>query len=83
MRKILLFVTLMLAFVVTVSAQNKKVAVMETKAAPGVSTMQSNIVRGGMEVAVSNAFGYEGYDRAAFDKILEEQNLDFLNPKEI
>lgn len=75
MRKKLLFTALMLAFLATVSAQNKKVAVMETKAAPGVSTMQSNIVRGGMEVAVSNAFGYEGYDRAAFDKILEEQNF--------
>ena len=56
-------------------AQSKKVAVMETKAAPGVSVMQSKLVRGGMEVAVSNAPGYEGYDRAAFDKILEEQNF--------
>ena len=75
MRKRLLFTSLMLLFVLTVAAQTKKVAVMETKNIEGVSAFQSNMVRGGMEVAVANAPGYEGYDRAAFDMILKEQNF--------
>ena len=29
-------------------------------------------MRGGMEVAVANAPGYEGYDRTSFDAILSE-----------
>lgn len=56
-------------------AQSKKVAVMETKNIEGVSAFQSNMVRGGMEVAVANAPGYEGYDRAAFDVIMKEQKF--------
>lgn len=59
----------------TAFAQNKKVAVMETKNIQGVSAFQGNIVRGGMETAVANAKGYEAYDRAAFDVILKEQNF--------
>lgn len=75
MRKILLFVALMLVFVVTVSAQNKKVAVMETKADRSVSTFQSKIIRGSMEVAAAHASGYEAYDRTAFDVIMKEHNF--------
>ena len=48
---------------------------METKADEGVSSFQSNMVRGGMEQAVANAIGYEGYDRSAFDMIMKEQNF--------
>lgn len=48
---------------------------METKNIEGVSAFQCNMVRGGMEVAVANAPGYEGYDRAAFDVIMKEQNF--------
>ena len=48
---------------------------METKITDGVTAFQSNMVRGGMEVAVANAKGYEGYDRAAFDVIMKEQNF--------
>lgn len=66
---------MLLASVLSLLAQNKKVAVMETKNIEGVSAFQSNMVRGGMEVAVANANGYEGYDRAAFDMILKEQNF--------
>lgn len=57
------------------NAQTKKVAVMETKNIEGISAFQSNMVRGGMEVAVANAQGYEGYDRAAFDQIMKEQQF--------
>ena len=74
MRKIVLIV-ICLASVLALPAQTKKVAVMETKNIEGVSAFQSNMVRGGMEVAVANAPGYEGYDRAAFDVIMKEQNF--------
>lgn len=57
------------------TAQNKKVAVMETKTNESVTSFQSNMVRGGMETAVSNAPGFEGYDRAAFDVIMQEQTF--------
>lgn len=57
------------------SAQNKKVAIMETKSNEGVSSFQSNMVRGGLETAIANATGYEAYDRAAFDMIIREQNF--------
>lgn len=66
--------------------QTKKVAVMETKNIEGVSAFQSNMVRGGMEVAVANAPGYEGYDRAAFDMIMKEhsfQRSGAVNDKQI
>ena len=68
---------LLLALIATIPlcAQTKKVAIMETKTNEGVSSFQSNMVRGGMETAVANADGYEGYDRAAFDLILKEQNF--------
>ena len=68
---------LLLAFVAfTASAQNMKVAVMETKVSDGVSEFQGNMVRGGMEAAVALAEGYEGYDRASFDKIMQEHNFE-------
>lgn len=71
-----LFFIAFLIVPVFVTAQNsKKVAVMETKNIEGVSAFQSNMVRGGMEVAVANADGYEGYDRAAFDVIMKEHNF--------
>ena len=57
------------------SAQNKKVAIMETKSNEGVTSFQSNMVRGGLETAIANATGYEAYDRAAFDMIIREQNF--------
>lgn len=75
MKKTLLLSFLLLAFMMTSVGQNKKVAVMETKVNEGVSSFQSNMVRGGMETAVANAPGYEGYDRAAFDVIMKEQNF--------
>ena len=54
----------------------KKVAVMETtKMTNEVSVMQSQMVRGGLETAVANAPGYEGYDRTSFDAIMREQNF--------
>lgn len=67
--------TVLMAISVALSAQNKKVAVMETKVNEGVSSFQSNMVRGGMETAVANALGYEGYDRASFDKIMQEHTF--------
>lgn len=48
---------------------------METKAGQGVTTFQSNMIRGGMETAIANAEGYEGFDRSAFDMIIQEQNF--------
>lgn len=75
MKRILSLSVFVLALVVTSWAQTKKVAVMETKNIQGVSAFQGNIVRGGMETAVANAPGYEGYDRAAFDVIMREQNF--------
>lgn len=69
----LVFVVVSLSLVAM--AQNKKVAVMETKAASGVTAFQSNVVRGAMESAVSKAKGYEGYDRATFDIIMKEQEF--------
>lgn len=74
MKRLVVSVFLLIT-VFAATAQNKKVAVMETKTNEGVTSFQSNLVRGGMETAVSNAPGYEGYDRAAFDVILKEQNF--------
>lgn len=75
MKKLLSLSFILLVFAMTSLGQSKKVAVMETKNIEGVSAFQSNMVRGGMEVAVANAPGYEGYDRAAFDMIMKEQNF--------
>ena len=75
MKKSIVLSFVLLAFSLALNAQNKKVAVMETKVNEGVSSFQSNMVRGGMETAVANAPGYEGYDRAAFDVIMREQNF--------
>lgn len=72
-RTILIFVFATIS--VSLNAQTKKVAVMETKNIQGVSPFQANIVRGGMETAVANATGYEAYDRASFDVIMKEQNF--------
>ena len=73
MKKILFI--LLFSVPILLSAQNKKVAIMETKSNEGVTSFQSNMVRGGMETAVANAKGYEAYDRASFDMIMREQNF--------
>ena len=73
--KRILNIVALLAISLALNAQSKKVAVMETKNIQGVSAFQGNIVRGGMETAVANAPGYEGYDRAAFDVIMKEQKF--------
>ena len=74
--KKLLFIILLLSLSVVTMAQNKKVAVMETKASSGVTASQSNVVRFGMESAVSKAKGFEGYDRGAFDMIMKEHEFE-------
>jgi len=74
MKRLLLSIVI-LTFTLAATAQNKKVAVMETKTNESVTSFQSNMVRGGMETAVSNAPGFEGYDRAAFDVIMKEQTF--------
>lgn len=75
--KKLFILTVMMLFTSLLVAQNqpKKVAVMETKVAEGVSDFQSNMIRGAMETAIANAKGYEGFDRSAFDVIMQEQNF--------
>lgn len=75
MNKRLVLLIVFIAIAGVIIAQNKKVAIMEPKANEGVSAFQSNMVRGGMETAVVNADGYEGYDRTAFDVIMQEQNF--------
>jgi len=75
MKKHVVLTILLLMVSFLLPAQNKKVAVMETKCDGNVNNMQKNMVRGGMEVAVANAPGYEGYDRTAFDIIMQEQNF--------
>ena len=70
-----LFIVLLLSLSLVTIAQNKKVAVMETKVSSGVTAFQSNVVRGAMESAVSKAKGFEGYDRGAFDMIMKEQEF--------
>ncbi|MBO7490415.1 MAG: hypothetical protein J6T88_09070 [Bacteroidales bacterium] len=57
-------------------AQNKKVAVWDTKCTDNsITSMQRVMVRGGMEAAVANAPGYTGFDRASFDAIIKEHNF--------
>ncbi len=73
--KNLLFFVLLLSLSLGLYSQDKKVAVMETKAGQGVTAFQSNMIRGGMETAIANAKGYEGFDRSAFDVIMQEQNF--------
>lgn len=74
MKKIL-FLTTLLALTITTMAQ-KKVAVWETKCSDNsITKFQSTMVRGGMEAAVANASGYTGFDRTAFDAILQEHNF--------
>lgn len=70
-----LFIVFLLSLSFVAIAQNKKVAVMETKATSDVTAFQSNVVRGAMESAVSKAKGFEGYDRGAFDMIMKEQEF--------
>lgn len=66
----------LLALTLEAMAQQKKVAVWETKCSDNsITTFQSTMVRGGMETAVANAIDYIGYDRASFDAILKEHNF--------
>lgn len=66
----------LLMLTVTAMAQNKKVAVWDTKCSDNsISAMQRVMVRGGMEAAVANAPGYTGFDRASFDAIIREHNF--------
>ncbi|MBO7490755.1 MAG: hypothetical protein J6T88_10795 [Bacteroidales bacterium] len=75
MKRFLLF-TALVVITTALMAQNKQVAVWETKCTDGsITGMQSLIVRGGMETAIANARGYTGFDRAAFDDILKEHNF--------
>ena len=74
MKKSLIF-TMLLILSLGLYSQDKKVAVMETKAGQGVSAFQANMIRGGMETAIANAKGYEGFDRSAFDIIMKEQGF--------
>lgn len=70
-----LIIAALIATSSTLYTQNKKVAVMETKTDRSVSTFQSKIIRGSMEVAADHASGYEVYDRTAFDVIMKEHNF--------
>lgn len=75
MKRVLLLL-LIVGFSVFCMAQNKKVAVWETKCSDkSITSFQSTMVRGGMEAAVANAPGYIGYDRASFDAIMKEHNF--------
>ena len=56
--------------------KTSRIAVMEPiKVTAEVTVMQCQIVRGGLETAAVNASGYDVYDRASFDVILREQNI--------
>ncbi len=75
MKKSILTVVL-LAVTFALTAQTKKVAVWETKCSDNsITGLQSTIVRGGMETAISNAVGFIGYDRTSFDAIIKEHNF--------
>ena len=59
-----------------VCAQTKKVAVLDPICRDGsVNNTFKLIVRGQMENVVTSIKEYQAYDRAAFDKIMEEQNF--------
>jgi formylglycine-generating enzyme required for sulfatase activity len=74
--KRIIVLSVILAFGSALTAQNKKVAVWETKCSDNsITPFQSTMVRGGMETAVANAPGYSGYDRASFDAILKEHSF--------
>ncbi len=75
MKKCFALLIALITLSLSVTAQTKKVAVMETINMKGVSAFQSNMVRGGIAVAVANASGYESYDREAFDVLVKEQGF--------
>lgn len=75
MKKIVIIAAILLLPLLAM-AQTKKVAVWETKCTDNsITPFQSTMVRGGMETAVGNAYGYEVYDRSAFDAIMKEQKF--------
>ncbi len=82
-----IFFSFLLFPIVLASQTLKKVAVMETKkVTTTVTDFQANMVRGGMETAVSNTDGYIAYDRSAFDAIMQEhkfQRSGAVNESEI
>lgn len=75
MKKSILTVML-LAVTFALTAQTKKVAVMETKTDQIVTEFQSKIIRGSMEVALASASDYDAYDRTAFDIIMKEHAFE-------
>lgn len=76
MRRSLLLAAMIMAFGITLYAQDKKVAVWETRCSDNsITTMQSAIIRGAMETAVANSSDYSGYDRTSFDAILKEHQF--------
>ena len=76
MKRPLLVLILLIISSLSLSAQNKKVAVWDTKCTDNsITSMQRVMVRGGMEAAVANAPGYIGFDRASFDAIIKEHNF--------
>lgn len=76
MKKYLLLTVTMFLLSLTVSAQTKKVAILEPICRDGsVNLFYKNIVRGEMEIVVASLKEFQAYDRTAFDKIMEEQNF--------
>jgi hypothetical protein len=76
MNKKLVLLTVIIAIAGVSSAQNKKVAVMETKNIAGVTSMECTMIRGSMESAVVNSSEYEGYSRTDFDFIIQEHQFE-------
>lgn len=80
MKKLLLFIFIVTAFSVVVTAQNKKVVVLETfDKEQNIPQTIAMMVRSDLTKVISSIQGYEGYDDVNVAEIIDKQVFDSLS----
>lgn len=80
MKKLLLFIFIVTAFSVVVTAQNKKVVVLETfDKEQNIPQTIAMMVRSDLTKVISSIQGYEGYDDVNVVEIIDKQVFDSLS----
>ena len=77
MKKYILFILVIVVFSMTATAQNKRIAILETidkedKVPYAIEVM----VRSNLTKVISNTEGYEGYDRVNISQIMDEHEFE-------
>lgn len=77
MKKYILFIAFLTAFLVAATAQNKRIAILETIDKENqVPYAVEVMVRSNLTKVISNTEGYEGYDRVNISEIMDEHDFE-------